>query len=383
MEIKIYEGYNLEELIKQAKEELGEDIKILHYETVEEKKFFFFKGKKKYKLFVETVDEEEITEPVLKFEELLEKVEEIIDKKIQSSLPKISHNIGASQNLPPHIKNSPPSTYSFSEFTGDALNLLGRLTEKGVNPDVARKIVKEGCGLDIDTNKWDLNTITEKEAVIKGTKKYIRFTGAIDKSENGLKIFAFIGPTGVGKTTNLFKIASQLVIDKKKKVAVISTDTFKVGASHQARTYANILNIPFYSVSESKKLRSTVEQLKEFDYILIDTVGRSHYDYWRLGEIKEILGGIGEEIHNILVISCNFKDEDAFEVVYKYQTFFPVYSLFFTKIDETLKPGILLNLPVEAKLPVSYISTGQRVPEDLKILTPELISSYILGVNGG
>ncbi|MBK3332479.1 flagellar biosynthesis protein FlhF [Persephonella atlantica] len=383
MEIRIYEGYNLEELIQKAKEELGEDIKILHYETVEERKFLFFKGKKKYKLFVETTDEDDITEPVLRFEELLEKVEEIIDKKIQSSLPKTSQSMATPEGLPPHIKNSVYPVPTFNEFTGDAFGLLSKLTERGVSPDVAKKLVKEGCGLDIDTNKWDLNTITEKEALIKGIKKYIKFTGAVDRDGENLKIFAFVGPTGVGKTTNLFKIASQLVIDRKKKVAVISTDTFKVGASHQARTYANILNIPFYSVSESKKLRSTVEQLKGFDFILIDTVGRSHYDYWRLGEIKEILGGIGEEIQNILVISCNFKDEDAFEVVHKYQTFFHISSLFFTKIDETLKPGILLNLPVETRLPVSYISTGQRVPEDLKILTPELISSYILGENGG
>jgi len=379
MEIKVYEGYDLEELIQKAKEELGDDIKILNYETIEEKKFFFFKGKKKYRLFVETVDDEELVEPVVKFEELLEKVEELIDRKIQTSLPKVAQNIVSPEGLPPHISPGGNGSVSFNEFTGDALHLLTQLVGKDVIPEVAKKVVKEGCGLDIDTNKWDLSTVTEKEALIKGIKKYIKFTGAFDKEENGLKIYAFIGPTGVGKTTNLFKIASQLVIDRKKKVAVISTDTFKVGASHQARTYANILNIPFYSISESKKLRNTVQELKGFDFILIDTVGRSHYDYWRLGEIKEILSGLEEEINHILTISCNYKNDDAFEVVHKYQTFFPIHSLFFTKIDETLKPGILLNLPVETKLPVSYISTGQRVPEDLKVLTPELVASYILG----
>ncbi|WP_457639038.1 flagellar biosynthesis protein FlhF [Persephonella sp.] len=380
MEIKVYEGYDLEELIQKAKEELGDDIKILHYETVEEKKFFFFKGRKKYKLFVETVDDEELTEPVVKFEELLEKVEELIDRKIKTSLPKIAQNIASPENLPPHISlENGAGTAVFNEFTGDALHLLNQLVGKDVLPEVAKKLVKEGCGLDIDTNKWDLNTLTEKEALIKGIKRYIKFTGAFDKEDGKLKIFAFIGPTGVGKTTNLFKIASQLVIDKKKKVAVISTDTFKVGASHQARTYANILNIPFYSISESKKLRNTVEELKNFDFILIDTVGRSHYDYWRLGEIKEILSGLEEEINHVLTISCNYKNDDAFEVVHKYQTFFTIHSLFFTKIDETLKPGLLLNLPVETRLSVSYISTGQRVPEDLKVLTPEVTASYLLG----
>ncbi|WP_293446490.1 flagellar biosynthesis protein FlhF [Persephonella sp.] len=378
MEIKIYEGYDLEKLIQKAKDELGEDIKILHYETVEEKKFFFFKGKKKYRLFVEPVDEQELVEPVLKFEELLEKVEDLIDKKIRNSLPKYAQGLATPENLPPHIQTGSASSNIFNEFTGDALYLVEQLLEKDVLPDVAKKIVTEGCGLDIDTNKWDLNTVTIKEAVIKGIKKHIKFTGSFENGSDGLQIYAFVGPTGVGKTTNLFKIASQLVIDKKKKVAVISTDTFKVGASHQARTYANILNIPFYSISESKKLRNTVEQLRKFDFILIDTVGRSHYDYWRLGEIKEILSSLEEEIKHVLTVSCNFKNEDAMEVVYKYQTFFPIHSLFFTKIDETLKPGLLLNLPVETNLPVSYLSTGQRVPEDLKVLNPEVIASYLI-----
>jgi len=379
MEIKIYEGYNLEELIQKAKEELGEDIKILHYETTEEKKFFFFKGKKKYRLFVETVDDGELVEPVVKFEELLEKVEELIDRKIKTNLPQLAQKMATPDSLPPHIKLNGNTVVNFGEFTGDALHLLNQLINKDVLPQVAEKIVREGCGLDIDTNKWDLNTLTEREALIKGINKHIKFTGAFDKTDDKLKIFAFIGPTGVGKTTNLFKIASQLVIDKNKKVAVISTDTFKVGASHQARTYANILNIPFYSISESKKLKNTIEELKTFDFILIDTVGRSHYDYWRLGEIKEILSGLEEKINHILTVSCNYKNEDALEVIHKYQTFFPIHSIFFTKIDETLKPGILLNLPIETKLPVSYISTGQRVPEDLKILTPESVATYIIG----
>ncbi|HHG74840.1 MAG TPA: flagellar biosynthesis protein FlhF [Persephonella sp.] len=378
MEIKIYEGYDLEKLIQKAKDELGEDIKILHYETVEEKKFFFFKGKKKYRLFVEPVDEQELAEPVLKFEELLEKVEDLIDKKIRNSLPKYAQGLATPENLPPHIQTGSVSSNIFNEFTGDALYLVEQLLEKDVLPDVAKKIVTEGCGLDIDTNKWDLNTVTIKEAVIKGIKKHIKFTGSFENGSDGLQIYAFVGPTGVGKTTNLFKIASQLVIDKKKKVAVISTDTFKVGASHQARTYANILNIPFYSISESKKLKNTVEQLRKFDFILIDTVGRSHYDYWRLGEIKEILSSLEEEIKHVLTVSCNFKNEDALEVVHKYQTFFPIHSLFFTKIDETLKPGLLLNLPVETNLPVSYLSTGQRVPEDLKVLNPEVMASYLI-----
>ncbi|WP_457644279.1 flagellar biosynthesis protein FlhF [Persephonella sp.] len=373
MEIKIYEGYNLEELIQKAKEELGEDIKIVHYETITERKWFIFGSKKRYKLFVEMPD---LEEPVVQFDDIFEKIEEIIDKKIQQTLPKVTSPAPVIQNIETGQQIIPEQ---FNEFSGEALELINQLLNRDVLPDVAKKLVKEGCGLDIDTNKWDLNTLTTREALIKGIRKYIKFTGAFDKEKEGLKILTFIGPTGVGKTTNLFKIASHFVINQKMKVAVISTDTFKVGATQQARIYANILNIPFYSASESKKLKSTVSELENYDFILVDTVGRSHYDYWRLGEIKEILGDLSENMHIVLTVSCNFKNEDAFEVVNRYSSFFDIDSLLFTKIDETSKPGLLLNLPVETKIPVSYISTGQRVPEDIKILKPENIASYILG----
>ncbi|WP_456401268.1 flagellar biosynthesis protein FlhF [Persephonella sp.] len=372
MEIKIYEGYDLEDIIQKAKKELGDDIKILHYEVNKERKWFFFGSKKKYKLFVELP---EIEEPVVQFDDILDKIEDIIDKKIQQSIPSVQ-----TPKTPDHIKRSElVESESFSEFTGEALDLINRLLDLDVLPEVAKKIVKEGCGLDIDTNKWDLNTLTSKDALKKGVEKYIKFTGPFDEGKEGLKIITFIGPTGVGKTTNLFKIASHFVINKKMKVAVISTDTFKVGATQQARIYANILNIPFYSASESKKLKSTVSELEGYDFILIDTVGRSHYDYWRIGEIKEILGELTDSMEIVLTISCNFKNEDSFEVVNRYSTFFNIDSILFTKIDETSKPGLLLNLPVETKIPVSYISTGQRVPEDIKVLKPQSIVTYLIG----
>ncbi len=372
MEIKIYEGYSLEELIKKAKEELGEDIKILHYEVIKERKWLLFGSKKKYKLFVEMPD---LEEPVVQFDDIFEKIEDLIDKKIKQTIPKA----GLHQAVENRQTEQQIISETFSEFTGEALELINQLLNKDVLTEVAKKLVKEGCGLDIDTNKWDLNTLTSKEALTKGIRKYIKFTGSFDERGEGLKILTFVGPTGVGKTTNLFKIASHFVINQKMKVAVISTDTFKVGATQQARIYANILNIPFYSASESKKLKSTVSELENYDFILIDTVGRSHYDYWRLGEIKEILGDLSENMHIVLTVSCNFKNEDAFEVVNRYSSFFDIDSLLFTKIDETSKPGLLLNLPVETKIPVSYISTGQRVPEDIKILKPENVVSYILG----
>ncbi len=377
MSSRIYEGYDIQELVEKAKKELGENIRIVQYEIFKEKKWFFL-GKRKYRILVEAEEKKE-EKPQLDFEELLKKVEALVEEKVKEVTPVVQPRIETKKEVPPHIEESIPIDTKIShEFTGEAVELINKLMKKGVYQDVAEDIVKEACGLDINTNKWDLNALTFKEALVNGIKEKIRFTGQFDEVENPPKVIAFLGPTGVGKTTNLFKIASKLVIEKKKKVSVVSIDTFKVGAVHQGRIYANILNVPFYSVSEPKKLKNIVDVIGEDEIVLIDTVGRSHYDYWRLGEIKEILSSIIDSLFNILVVSCNYRDEDAFEVIENYKSYFSIDALLLSKIDETKKPGLLLNLPYKSELPLSYLSTGQRVPDDIKVLTPEVVASYFL-----
>lgn len=382
MKINKYEGYDLDALIEEAKKDLGKDIKILSYEVEDEKGFFPFKKRKKYTLFVEVPTPQESFLDLLSREEkneevdrFLEKIEFMIDKKISSLKTSNTQNLA----LPPHNEHIIPIKEEFSEFTGDALELIQALVKKDVEPKIAKILVKESCGLDIDTNKLDLNTSFFKEAIVNSVKKKIKFTGPLKIPKGGLKVKAFVGPTGVGKTTNLFKIASELVINQNLRVAVISIDTFKVGAIQQARAYANILNIPFFAITDSKNLRKTLSNISDIDVVLIDTVGRSHYDYWRLGEMKEILGGGNDLIDISLVISCNYKNSEAVEVVNRYRTFFSINSIFFTKIDETFKPGILVNLPIKCDIPLSFVSTGQRVPEDIRLLNPEKVANYLLG----
>ncbi len=382
MKINKYEGYDLDSLIEEAKKEFGENVKIISYEEEEEKGILPFQKRVKYTLFVEVptpkesflelLNKEEKNDEVDKF---LKKIETMIDKKISSI--KISNM----QNLstPPHNEQSILMQEEFDEFSGDALELINALLKKEVEPKIAKILVKESCGLDINTNKLDLNTSFFKEAIINSVKKKIKFSGPLKIQKGGLKVKAFVGPTGVGKTTNLFKIASELVINQNLKVAVISIDTFKVGAIQQARAYANILNIPFFAITDSKNLKKTLSNMSGIDVVLIDTVGRSHYDYWRLGEMKEILGGGNELIDISLVISCNYKNSEAVEIVNRYKTFFSINSIFFTKIDETYKPGILVNLPIKTDIALSFVSTGQRVPEDIRLLNPEKIANYLLG----
>ncbi len=387
MEIIKYEGNDLDELIIQAKKEYGEDVKIISYEVNETGVLPFLK-KKKYSLFIQVPDPDEGFLDILAKEEkseeidrFLEKIEEMIDKKIEPLKKAILEKSGNTPELPPHTSIQTPLDFAkeFTEFTGDALDLIKLLLKKDVDPKIAKQLVKESCGFDIDANKFDLNTSFFKEALVNAIEKKIRFKGPLKIQKGSFKVIAFVGPTGVGKTTNLFKIASELVINQKLKIAVISIDTFKIGAIQQARSFSNILNIPFYAITDSKNLKKTLQNLNGLDVVLIDTVGRSHYDYWRLGEMKEILGSGSDFMEITLVISCNYKNSEALEIVNRYRTFFPINDIFFTKIDETHKPGILLNLPIKSNIPLSFISTGQKVPEDIRILNPERVANYILG----
>lgn len=380
MSVRVYEGEDLDALIERAKQELG-DVEILYYEVEKVPRLIPFFKKRRYKLFVTRKQEErEKDREVEKLEEELREVKELLQvlKENVSKIP--AQQPIPVPSVPEHLEDKAPCIVpQLEEFTGDAVELINLLVKKGVEQDIAVDLVKTSCGLDIETEKLDLNTNTFKEALINAFSEKLSFTGDLKVEKGRQRIFAFIGPTGVGKTTNLFKLASKFVIEQELQVGVISTDTFKVGGTQQARIYASILNVPFYVATDQKKLKEIVENLADLDVILIDTVGRSHYDYFRLGEIKATLSILNTSIEYILLVSCNYDTKEAMEVVNRYRSFFPVNFLLFTKLDESSRPGVMVNVGVKSGLPLSYVSTGQRVPEDIKLLTPSAMADILLG----
>jgi flagellar biosynthesis protein FlhF len=394
--IKIFEGYDLNKLMDQIKESFGEEFKILYQNEIKEKTKIPFLKKTKYILIVEPIENKISFEDILSenLEEENEKEEvqvynpfkaEIRQEIVEKAEPIIKTTAHNDLNQKLNIKeeyydNNITYKEITEEFTGKALDLINLLIQKDVELDVAKEIVRNACGLEMGSNKLDLKHFTYRESLIEGIEKSFIFKGDIFKDSDRRRVVAFLGPTGVGKTTNLFKVASKLILEENRKVAVISIDTFKAGAGDQARSYCNILGIPFQILSDPKKLRETVDDLDFVDVILIDTVGRSHYDHWKLGEIKETLRLI-DEIEYMMVVSCNWKNKESYNLIQKYRKFFNISYLFFTKIDETAYPGTILNLAYKTKLPLTYISTGQNVPEDLKIITPERLASYLLMEN--
>lgn len=190
------------------------------------------------------------------------------------------------------------------------------------------------------------------------------------------KIVLFLGPTGVGKTTSLVKLASAFAINHKKRVGIINTDTYRIAAHEQLRTYADILDIPLGIAYRMEEIEQVLEEMSERDLIFIDTAGKRPGDPQHQHDINQIISlAKPEEIFLCLAATTCFSA--VREVVDTY-AFAGDYKLIITKLDETRYHGMILNTVNYAKKPLAYVTTGQNVPDDLEIADCEALAKQIL-----
>ncbi len=199
------------------------------------------------------------------------------------------------------------------------------------------------------------------------------------------KIMMLIGSTGVGKTTTIAKLAARytLLLDRPLKVALVNLDTFRVGAYEQLEHYASQMQITHIKVERVDAFSDVLHQLKAYDVILVDTAGISPYDTGKLIKTIEFLKSTGDhEIETSLVISATAKREDVMDI-YEHFSFLDIGSAILTKFDETKKVGGLFSFLIEKQIPVSYISKGQLVPDDLEVADREkLMDRFVSEFDG-
>ncbi|MBF0549719.1 MAG: flagellar biosynthesis protein FlhF [Deltaproteobacteria bacterium] len=211
--------------------------------------------------------------------------------------------------------------------------------------------------------------------------KIIKTTGPInlgDPSGRSLNpvMAAFVGPTGVGKTTTIAKLAAKFAFEQKRKVGFITIDTYRIAAVEQLKIYANIIGAPVEVVASPREMTSAITKLKRKDVIFIDTAGRSHQDPSQLQELKKFFpGNFGGDI--FLTMSATTKDDDLGQIVQAYKLI-PVKGVVVTKLDETRCFGPILNQIISRGIPLAYMTTGQKVPEDILTATPENAAEFIL-----
>jgi len=199
----------------------------------------------------------------------------------------------------------------------------------------------------------------------------------VAQPDSNVQAIAVIGPTGVGKTTSLAKLASYYSVVRKKRVGVINLDTFRVGASEQLQTYCKILNLPYRVARNAHEFCEGMNDFEKLDLVLIDTTGRSQKDEDSIRQIKAVLEESPRKVCTQIVVGANLRDTDGYEVLKRYSILKPA-GIIVTKLDESSVYGSLYNYSHRFNLPLSYFSTGQCVPEDLEEATKERVLSLIM-----
>ncbi|GLI33570.1 flagellar biosynthesis protein FlhF [Desulforhabdus amnigena] len=193
--------------------------------------------------------------------------------------------------------------------------------------------------------------------------------------------FTFVGPTGVGKTTSLAKLAAFLKIKRNLEVGIISVDTYRIGAVNQLGTYADILNIPFLVVQTNAELRNARMQFGHHDVVLVDTSGKNFINPDHIKDLQAVFGNM-DDIRHFLVLSATVKDSDLKQTIIHFHPM-NIHSFIFTKIDETLSIGSIINQLLRFPYPVSYLGTGQQVPEDIELATPKRLLTFLFPAKKG
>lgn len=245
-------------------------------------------------------------------------------------------------------------------FTGGWAVLYKRLVDSEVNAAIATELIKEVSAMDIL-----LSDVQAERKFTAALERILPVAGPLRLKKKGPLIVAFVGPTGSGKTTTLAKLAAHCRISKKKKISIITADTYRIAAIEQIRMFADIVKVGLQIIFSPDELPAALEACAEDDIVFVDTAGRSQRHSGHMDDIKEFLNALqADEIH--LVLSATTKDSDQTDCVERYRPL-GINRLLFTKLDETIRVGNILNVVHTSGLPVSYFTFGQSVPDDIEV----------------
>ena len=263
---------------------------------------------------------------------------------------------------------------SRNKGTGDAVpTLQNAMQSQEVTEKIIQDMIAKLNGTEILAPS---NSVKAANALEKYIRKAIRVANGITLYSNKPKVVALIGPTGVGKTTTLAKIAAKFVLEQGARVALITADTYRISAVEQLKTYSDILGLPLEIVYNPEALRKAIEKHKDKQLILIDTAGRSQYNEYQMKELSGLLS-IDADIEKHLVMSATTKTSDGVELLENFSICQPD-RVIFTKVDETGTHGIILNILHRRKVALSYITNGQSVPDDIEPASVERLAELLL-----
>jgi flagellar biosynthesis protein FlhF len=423
MVIKKFLGKTESEAVEAAKKELGDGIVIMNVKEVKKKGLFGFFQKKQVEVTVALEEEREQEKQIKKdIRDAVQSVKSIagitgetdknsyntgspgriqgdgtenIEKKLDSLQTLLQNQLNIGQAVTDNLKSvlessdkeeaAPKEEDKPAQSDAEGRNeeqesffklLYNTMIENEVDEKFANQII-EDAGKNSKPNipfDYILAGIYQKMVL-----KFGKSSGIVP-AKSGPKTVFFIGPTGVGKTTTIAKIASRFAMEEKKKVALITTDTYRIAAAEQLHTYANILEVPFRVIYTADELAGAVKDFEGYDYIFVDTAGHSPQNEEHMEKLKEFIDAAKgvSEYQVFLVLSATTKYKDLLNIAERYGGI-TKYQLIFTKIDETSTLGNLINVKLHMDTPIAYVTYGQNVPEDIESFNPQKTVKQILG----
>ncbi len=409
MIIKKFLGKTEAEAVESAKKELGANVVVMNVRNVKRKGLFDFLKPQK-------------VEVTVALEEEANSQEKDVSAEVKAAVSAINEVVSSMNNAPVQQNEAPRAIIPVNaeEFSGkkennvieEKLDSLQSLIEQQLQKPEEEK--KEEEKVEEEISETDMfmkllhTTMLENEvdeayagqiieeiekvnkpncpfdfALANTYQKMILKFGkpvGITPSEKGVKVVFFVGPTGVGKTTTIAKIASRFQVDEKKKVALLTADTYRIAAAEQLRTYANILEVPFRIVYTIEEIEQALSDFKDYDYILVDTAGHSYQNKAQKEAMTKFIHSMDdkEEKEVFLVLSATTKYRDLISIADAYKEMAD-YKLIFTKLDETTTLGNLLNLKLYTGASLSYVTHGQNVPDDIEDFNPQKTVKRLLG----
>ena len=250
------------------------------------------------------------------------------------------------------------------------------MIEADVDEGLARELIERIRG--DHGSRGTSDPLLVKARLAELLENEVAVTGPIVTGGERCRVVALVGPTGVGKTTTIAKLAANYRLREKKRVGLITVDTYRVAAVEQLRTYADIIDLPMEVVATPREMREAVVRMRHLDLVLMDTAGRSPRDEVKIQELRAVLAEA--EADDVLLVLSTTAGVKSLTATAERFAEVGTTGLLLTKLDEATSLGHLLALVRQCRLPVSYMTDGQNVPDDIQVADRRRLAYLMLGI---
>jgi flagellar biosynthesis protein FlhF len=376
MKMKKFTAPSIAEAMKQIRIELGDDAVIINSKVVISKKFFGLVQKKHFEVLagIDSIERKpapttnfnntsfSLDQPILKQVDmgLQQQAPQLPEERHQQEQSALSNELKKEIADLKQIMQSMKKQSIQADYPVELTDILSYLKNQELDEELVTQIGDELFALSTKTSYSKEALFLETKRILRAKIEALPLTG-LDYNKKYIHV---LGPTGVGKTTTIAKMAARSVLEKKKKIGFVTTDTYRIAAIEQLKTYAGLLQAPVEIVYSATDYEEALKRLDYLDIIFVDTAGRNYKEQKYVDDLQKLVK-FDEHSESFLVLSMTSKQKDLETIIEQFKAV-PVEKFIFTKVDETNSIGTMFNLMIKYNKGLAYYTNGQEVPEDIE-----------------